>query len=144
MTQGDMIALAKQTAQRHALAPEIVCAVCEQESSWNPWAIRFEPAFERRYIRPALTVAPSTEELALAMSWGLMQVMGETAREHGFDGSFLTNLCDPAMGLEFGCRVLSRKFDLSSGNIMRGLFLWNGGSNAKYPLQVFDKAKRYQ
>ncbi len=115
----ELVTLAKQKAAAHQLYPDLVCAICEQESSWNPWSIRFEPAFERRYIRPALPTAPTTEELTLAMSWGLMQVMGETAREYGFDGAFLSALCDPATGLEMGYRVLAAKLATAEGNIAK-------------------------
>ena len=48
------LALAKKWATKYGLDPLIVCAVIEQESGWNPWASRFEPAFEQRYIKPAL------------------------------------------------------------------------------------------
>ena len=36
-------------AQKYGLEPEIVAAVCEQESGWDPLAVRFEPAF----LKPA-------------------------------------------------------------------------------------------
>ena len=55
----------------------------EQESGWNTFAVRFEPAFEARYIKPALPSAPTTLELTKAMSFGLMQMMGEVAIEFG-------------------------------------------------------------
>lgn len=156
MTLQDMIALAKQTAARHALAREIVCAVCEQESSWNPWALRYEPAFRQCYVAPL--GLPPTEEIARSMSWGLMQVMGETAREAGFSSKFLSALCDPATGLEFGCIVLAEKFrratlPLAQGAasgalapdelIRSGLALWNGGANPAYASQVLARIAKY-
>jgi soluble lytic murein transglycosylase-like protein len=142
MTQDEMIALAKQTALRHGLAPEIVCAVCEQESSWNPWAIRYEPAFRQRYVAPL--GLPATEEIARSMSWGLMQVMGETAREAGFSDKFLSALADPATGLEFGCVVLAEKFRLAEGNAFAALESWNGGGNPDYASQVLARTATYR
>ena len=47
MTQQDLMELAKQKAAKYQLYPELVCALCEQESSWNTWAIRYEPNFFR-------------------------------------------------------------------------------------------------
>ncbi len=47
-------ALAAKYGAKHGLDAVLVASVCEQESWWNPWAIRFEPAFEARYIKPAL------------------------------------------------------------------------------------------
>lgn len=153
MTLQDMIALAKQTASRHGLAPEVVCAVCEQESSWNPWAIRYEPAFRQRYVAPL--GLPPTEEIARSMSWGLMQVMGETAREAGFGEKFLSALADSATGLEFGCIVLADKFRHAAqqqgsaphspdGLAQAALELWNGGANPDYASQVIARAAKYR
>jgi soluble lytic murein transglycosylase-like protein len=51
----DIIALtnlAKDQAKQFALDPALVCAVVEQESEWNPWAIRAEKGFETRYVDP--------------------------------------------------------------------------------------------
>jgi len=139
-----LVALAERTAACHNLDPGLVCAVVEQESAWNPWAVRFEPIFETRYIRPALPSAPTTEELCLAISWGLMQVMGQTAREHGFSGKFLSELSDPEVGLSVGCAVLTAKLNKARGDTGAGLLLWNGGANTKYPEQVMARIPRYR
>src|ERR1700735_1296507 len=82
-----LIALARTAAAQHSLDPALVCAIVEQESAWDPHAIRYEPAFRTRYVAP-LGLAP-TEEVARSMSWGLMQVMGQVAREHGFTAKSL-------------------------------------------------------
>ncbi|HEV2341673.1 MAG TPA: lytic transglycosylase domain-containing protein [Candidatus Acidoferrales bacterium] len=142
MTLNELISLAKQTASRHGLAPEIVCAVCEQESSWNPWAIRYEPVFRQRYIAPL--GLPPTEEIARSTSWGLMQVMGETAREAGFTGKFLSALAEPVTGLDFGCIFLAEKFRLAQGDASRALEMWNGGANSDYAAQVLARITKYR
>src|SRR5260370_24765374 len=139
-----LITLAKKTAAVYSLDSSLVCAVIEQESGWNPWALRFEPLFERRYIHPALPSAPTTEELCLAISWGLMQVMGQTARESGFRGKFLNALCDPATGLSVGCAVLADKLKQTKGDSQEALLLWNGGCNSAYPGQVTARMCRYR
>jgi hypothetical protein len=107
MPPPDLIALARAAAAYHELDPALVCAIIEQESAWNTYAIRYEPGFRTRYVAPLHL--PSTEEIARSISWGLMQVMGQVAREHGFDGKFLSSLCDPALGLDLGCAVLTSK-----------------------------------
>src|ERR1700735_2808441 len=86
ISNGQLVILAKQTARSHGLDPAVVCAICEQESAWNPWAIRYEPAFFAHYIAPQLGAGQisNTEAQARAFSWGLMQVMGQVAREHNF------------------------------------------------------------
>jgi len=108
----ELIALAHDAASKHALDPALVCAVVEQESAWDTHAIRYEPAFRTRYVAPL--GLPSTEEIARSISWGLMQVMGQVAREHGFSGKFLSALCDPAAGLDIGCAVLASKLASAS------------------------------
>src|SRR5271156_6157981 len=110
----DLIALVRAVAANHKLDPAVVCAVADQESSWNPYAIRYEPAFRSRYVAPL--GLPPTEEVARSISWGLMQVMGQVAREHGFTGKFPSALCDPAIGLDIGCAVLAAKLSAATGD----------------------------
>ena len=47
-TNDARLALAKKWATKYGLDPLIVCAVIEQESAWNPFAVRFEPEFLAR------------------------------------------------------------------------------------------------
>lgn len=133
--------LARAAAQAHSLDPALVCAVIEQESSWDPFSIRYEPAFRTRYVVPL--GLPPTEEIARSMSWGLMQVMGQVAREHGFAGKSLAALCDPAQGLDLGCVVLASKLSTARGDVSRALGLWNGGGNASYAGQVLERVGKY-
>ena len=134
--------LARDTASRHSLDAGLVCAMIEQESAWDPHAIRYEPGFRLRYVAP-LRLPPS-EGIARSISWGLMQVMGQVAREHEFTGKFLSALCDPAMGIEMGCRVFAAKLADASGDTARGLQLWNGGANPDYATQVLARVSAYQ
>jgi soluble lytic murein transglycosylase-like protein len=140
-----LIALARQAAAAQSLDPALVCAVVEQESSWIPWSMRYEPAFFAKYVAPLFTnnKISASEAYARGFSWGLMQVMGQVARETGFDGLFLSALCDPEQGLAIGCKVLRKKLDAMAGEPTRGLLAWNGGSNAAYPAQVLARRSRY-
>jgi soluble lytic murein transglycosylase-like protein len=142
----ELVALAHGAAQAHGLWPELVCAIVEQESSWNPWALRYEPAFYERYIAPQIArgaIVDVSESRARAFSWGLMQVMGQVAREYGFTGASLASLCDPAAGLEIGCRVFAAKLAAAEGNATRALVLWNGAGNHDYPASVLARAANY-
>jgi soluble lytic murein transglycosylase-like protein len=138
----DLLALARSTAARHALDTALVCAIIEQESAWDVHAIRYEPAFRSRYVAPL--GLPPTEEVARSISWGLMQVMGQVAREHGFRGKFLSALCDPAAGLDIGCAVLAAKLSSAADNVDRALELWNGGATADYAPQVLARMSAYK
>jgi soluble lytic murein transglycosylase-like protein len=138
-----LIALAHSTALQYSLDPALVCAVVEQESAWDPYAIRYEPAFRSRYVAPL--GLPSTEEISRSISWGLLQVMGQVAREHGFSGKSLAALCDPASGLSVGCAVLAAKMAAAgAGNLPRALELWNGGANPDYAAEVLARVPRYR
>lgn len=140
----------KQLAQKYAskwnLPVGLVCALCEHESSWNPWATRFEPAFEARYVKPALPSMPSTLELTKAMSFGLGQIMGETAIELGFQGRFLTELCDPDTGMDFAVRKLHRCVMIhppEKDDYSVALLAYNGGSDPTYPKLVLQYMSKY-
>lgn len=137
-----LVQLAKQMATKYGLDPALVCAVCEQESGWDPWASRFEPRFLARYVQP-LGIKDLTEMQERAFSFGLMQLMGEVARELGWKGH-IVQLCDPAVGLVLGCQHLANKLKTAGGDINKALLLWNGGGNPDYPSQVTARMASYQ
>lgn len=140
-----MIQTARTCARLHALPEALVCAVCEHESGgWNPWAARYEAAFFKRYIHPAHPDTPTTEEIDAAESFGLMQLMGCTARELGFKGKYFTQLCDPAIGIEFGCRKLAKCVANHPGDVRAALLAYNGGGNLTYPDLVLPLIGKYQ
>lgn len=142
-TNDARLALARKYAAKYGVDPYLVCAVIEQESSWNSFAVRFEPAFEARYIHPAVPATPTTLELTKAMSFGLMQILGETAKEFGFTGHFFTELCDPDTGVDFGCRKLQQCMRLHGGDSTAALLAYNGGSNLSYAPQVLARVAHY-
>jgi soluble lytic murein transglycosylase-like protein len=140
-----LIVLARKAAAAQALDPALVCAVVEQESAWNPWAMRYEPAFFTKYVASLYTnnKVSASEAYARGFSWGLMQVMGQVARESGFDALFLSALCDPEQGLAVGCKLLRKKFDVVGADTTRALLAWNGGANLLYPVQVLARRAHY-
>ena len=119
-----------------ALPPDLVLAMVMQESAGDPWAFRFEPAFYDTYIKNnERVVAPKgvslvTEQMGRATSFGLMQIMGQVAREHGFQGRYLTQLCEPAVGLLWGCKHLAR-FLKKYGNEPDAIAAYSAGSPRK-------------
>lgn len=140
-----LVSLARKAAAAQSLDPALVCAIVEQESSWNPWAMRYEPAFFAKYVANLYTnnKITASEAYARGFSWGLMQVMGQVAREVGFDGPFLSQLCEPETGLAVGCKLLRKKLDALDGDVTRGLLAWNGGANPAYPSQVLARRPHY-
>lgn len=112
MTLNDLLPVTARAAERHGLPVELVRAIVVVESGGDPWAVRYEPAFFERYVqgrghRVFAGCSRDTEERLRATSFGLMQIMGQVAREDGFDEPFLTALCDADIGLEYGCRRLA-------------------------------------
>jgi soluble lytic murein transglycosylase-like protein len=141
--------LASKWAAKYGLNPYIVAAVCEQESNWEPGAVRFEPAFLRRYVVPLNL--DMFESFNRATSWGLCQVMGQVAVELGFRGD-LTLLRDPDAAVDYGCRKLKRCFlqhdvPLLSDDTQlatQPLLSYNGGSNPNYATQVLARLPKYE
>src|SRR6202171_1934545 len=140
-----LVTLARRAAVAQSLDPALVCAGVEQESSWNPWAMRYEPLFFAKYVASLYTnnKISASEAYARGFSWGLMQVMGQVARESVFDPLFLWTLCDPEQGLAVGCKVLRKKFDAMAGDTTRALLAWNGGANPAYGAQVLARRVHY-
>src|ERR1700731_4230641 len=140
-----LVLLARRAAAAQSLDPALVCAVVEQESAWNPWAMRYEPLFFAKYVASLYTnnKVSATEAYARGFSWGLMQVRGQVARESGFDALFLSALCDAEQGLAVGCKVLRKKFGAMASNTTRVLLAWNGGANPAYAAQVLARRAHY-
>lgn len=92
------------------IEPSLLMAFCQVESSCRPFATRYEQ-HTTRYIQEAYKwarasgITAETEQVHQLTSWGLMQVMGFTARDMGFSGN-LPELCLPEVGIEYGARYL--------------------------------------
>ncbi len=117
------------------------------ESAWDPWATREEPAFHRRYVGDG-----GRESWELAISWGLLQVMGLTAREIGYKERYLSRLCDPALGLYYGAKYLRSRYDGGDQTWAGALAAYNGGfggnmhppyRNQHYVDKVISNAREY-
>lgn len=148
-TLGEMV---KRAAAKHNLPAEVVAAVVWQESRGNPWAFRYEPGFYRRYLESSgpgdlLGYVPKgiptfeSELRARAISFGLMQVMGNTAREQGFDRRYLSEMFNPEVSLDIGCAYLRRQFDRydnildNDARMRRALEKYNGSPD--YPRLIY-------
>src|SRR5262245_15362554 len=133
--------LITNAAKVFGLQVPLVAAIVLQESKGNPAAARYENGFYLKYIdwrgRKDLSgYVPTactleTEKRFRATSFGLMQVMGETARERGFRAEFLPELFVPETNLRVGCELLQHLLDDSPSAII-ALQRWNGGGNPNY------------
>ena len=132
-------------AQKHQISPKLIAAIIHQESKGNPWAVRREHQFFLKYLQykteqtiggyvPQLCTF-QTEKMLRSYSFGLMQIMGQTARENGFEGEYLTQLCDPATNIEVGVKLI-KKFVDSTKDIHAALLRYNGGGDEEYPAKI--------
>jgi soluble lytic murein transglycosylase-like protein len=105
---GKNLALEK-LCQRFGCDPELVSAIVTIESSWNPYAVRYEPTYkwlhEPQVHAKRHGITLQTEAVLQRCSWGLMQVIGSTSRELGLVLP-IPALCEPLIGLEYGIRYL--------------------------------------
>lgn len=95
------------------LDPNLLHAISIVESNKNPNIVRYEPKWKywfnvSQYARQ-LGITHETEKILQAMSWGLMQIMGTVAREHGFD-DHMTVLTEPFVNLKYSIKVIESLF----------------------------------
>lgn len=137
-----MIELAKKVADKYAVDPALFCALIRHESSWDPRATRYEPAFYDRYISHMAMLTVDEKRLR-ATSLGLCQVMGQVAREQGYTGQ-LEGLFDPETNMEHGAKKLARCLKRATGDVREALLLYNGGGAEEYPDLVLQFIEEYR
>lgn len=152
-----------------ALERALLAALVDKESAgdaaaWNPepryryfWNVRTGAPFRRVTELelaakfppkdfPALAGDPDNEWWGQQASWGLTQIMGAVAREHGYAGKYLPGLvADPAANLAIGAVHLAANIKwaaalyvgLESGRqaaaTRAGLAAYNGGRSGNSP-----------
>lgn len=135
----DLESLIAAAATKHGLPLVLVRAMVLHESVGGiTCAARYEPSFYERYEKDSTPsfrpdgCSIETERIQRSTSWGLMQVMGETARCNGFRGWF-AELCVPEVGLEWGCLYVRRLADkyLEGHDWPRIMRAYNGGPGGR-------------
>jgi soluble lytic murein transglycosylase-like protein len=139
------------------LDPFMVAAVIHIESNGVACRTRFEDHWfeeknlqtpkERNFHFPIAYAAECgisriTEYVHQATSWGYFQVMGSTARRHGYQGH-LPYLCDHPTNFTYGMKVLKEFSDRYKGNIWDTVAAYNRGRveyvNGQYGVYVNQK-----
>lgn len=147
--------LIRRYAFAHGLDPIIVAALIYQESKGDIWAARIEQTSKIWFTlmgrnrqqmagwcpRPGELPELWDEACWRASSFGLMQILGETARVLGFTGRYLPELHDPDINLTLGCRYLAQLLNRAKKETAiefeqynRALMYYNGSN--KYPALV--------
>ncbi len=125
----------KKIQKKHPeITTELVLAIIEVESSGNPRAMRYEEMYiyiNLRAPRPENCTA-LTDKILQKSSFGLMQIMGGTARHLGFKG-WLGELLEPETNIRYGVLWLSRLYDEyhKSHGIEGVIAAYNSGSPRK-------------
>jgi soluble lytic murein transglycosylase-like protein len=140
----------ERAAIQHALPASLIAAVIQEESEFNAWATRAEPRYLRsrkvrrlaaRFARTHRLGPTAFTELAdRSRSYGLMQIMGETAREQGFDRPFLAELYIPDNAIAHGAMLLKRLLTRYRNDTLSAISAYNQGS-ARKKRGVFANAR---
>ena len=128
------------------LDPYLITAICAVESSFDQNATRYEPNYQ--YTIPAATLPDgarpgnctrTTENNSQCCSYGLMQIMGATARELGFKG-WLSQLFCADEGLLWGVKYLHKQWRRYYGtNGLHGVIAaYNAGSPRTHKSGAFE------
>jgi soluble lytic murein transglycosylase-like protein len=143
---GDII---ETVAREFSVEPDILAAIILQESSGRFDACRLENGFYRKYLEQKeeselvgyipgrLTLLE--EKLLRSISYGLMQLMGNTAREMGFTSDDWQDLFDPMINIRLGAKYFSKLLKSEDGDTRKALLRWNGGGDPYYPERVFKR-----
>ena len=131
----------ESAAHAHGLPAALLAGVIQEESCFVPWATRAEPAYARNHTVRRLAARWSathqntpnayTELLDRSRSYGLTQVMGETAREQGFAAPYLASLYLPRNAIEHGAILLKRLLLRYHDDTLSAISAYNQGSARK-------------
>lgn len=102
-----LLSIIVTNAQQTGVSPELVLAIIETESAGNPYAARYVPTYPwtRMQANRPVNCTADTESAHQRTAWGLMQIMGGTARQVGFEG-WLPELVDPETNIRIGIAYL--------------------------------------
>jgi hypothetical protein len=152
--ESDLAKIVRNMATAFDINPELLACIILQESGGEPWLNRYEHGFYLKYVQnktrstllghvPKELPNLATEKQNRSTSWGLMQVMGQTARELGFQWDEMPRLLIPLINVHFGCKYIVRCFN--GRTVEQMLLKYNGGGNPNYPHEVLGRldAKEY-
>ena len=117
--------LIQQTANVYGLPADLLRAQVYRESSFDPYAFRYEDAYFERYIKDTPEARGYSFGPLAACSYGLLQILLETALEQGFTDR-PERLFDPRVGLAWGAKYLRHCLALTGGASHTALARYNG------------------
>ena len=134
MTSVEILALIDGVAQAEGLDSNLLRAICTVESSLDPYAVRYEPAYKYtvspRDWASKVRLSVETEECLQKFSYGLAQIMGGVMREAGFSGYLQTCLLNPKVPLAYSAKHL-KNYLRRYGSEVEAVAAYNAGSPRK-------------
>ncbi len=133
--------LVMQVAVNYGFRADLLAAQIQIESSGDPFAFRYEKAFFDRYIHNHASAQGYKFGPLAACSFGLLQILLETAIEQGFTDR-PERLFDPRTGLTWGAKYLQTCLAASDGDYRKALARYNGAGKLAtvYADKVFAQA----
>lgn len=129
-----------QQARALGLEPWLLAGLAEVESEGHVFACRFErnfrwlwsnerdsPTDDQAAVSSVAPCSAATELQGQKTSWGLMQVMGATARSLGFSEPFLAALVEPERNIMFGAAFLAKQMARYGGDPTKSVAAYNAG-----------------
>lgn len=113
----------QKAAAAHGVDPDLIEAIVWQESSGEPSAYRYEPAYWERYCKQRFA---GEEPRRIAASYGLMQLMYPTALQLGYTGT-PEGLFEIPVNLDLGTKLVARLLHRYHGQRILALAAYNGG-----------------
>lgn len=138
-------ALIDQTATAYHLPSGLLEAQVAVESSGDPLACRFEPRYFDLYLRKNLSAKSRAYGPLGAISYGLLQILLETAMEIGFTGR-PEDLFVPITGLTWGAKYLASLLPKVNDDYPSALAAYNAGlgnlsAGRPYAYKVYTRAQ---
>ncbi len=131
-------ALMNDASAKYDVPVALIAGVIQEESRFDAWAERVEVAYLRnnqikRQARHWTSIHANgpnyqTELEDRARSMGLMQVMGEVAREQQFGDRYLSTLFAPERSIDEGTKLLRRLLDRYPNDTLAAISAYNQGS----------------
>lgn len=137
--------LVVRTAATYRLDPTLLQAQVLVESSGDPSAFRYEREYFYRYLKSNPDAKGFKYGPLAACSYGLLQIMLETALEIGFDDP-PERLFVPQIGLAWGAKYLRSLVEWAHGDIEQALAAYNGGKagNGVRPFRTMAYVEKVQ
>ena len=153
----------RAAARENSVPMTLLAGVIQEESRFDPWASRFEEQYMNsgRVRREAIQWSRAHRDVPTALteradrsrSYGLLQIMGETARTEGYDKRYLTELFLTSDGLRTGAHHLRLLLLRYPHDTLSAISAYNQGSakkrggtfaNARYVYRVTVAWRMYE